>query len=760
MKNSKALSCTIVVLLFTLTASPLFAQTHSLLFDGVNDYVECFDGSLPIGNTARTVECWVKLRSVQHFTSLVFYGTATNSQRFNLFSFNGNLDFVGHDNDMTSNFYIADNMWHHVCVTYNGTQVVLYGDGNAVASSNKNLNTVGSTLLIGKSTNPFTAYEFLDGHISELKIWNTARSQSEIQSTMYSSLTGTEPGLVGYWRFNEAAGTTAYNDVPGGANGTIYGASWSTDIPHVVALVSPNGGESFRIGTQDTIRWSSVGFTGNVNIELNRNYPTGAWETLFADTPNDGQELWTVTGPPTPTARIRVTSLTNPAVSDTSSAGFRVFQSSAPFVKSLSFDGVNDSASVSNNNLPMGNSQRTVECWFKTNQIDTIAPVLWVWGSLAFERSAFGLHLQNGTLNFFGNLSGDVRTDHFVADDCWHHVAVVYDGELLKIIADGEELTTANRDLNTLTTTSSDLKIGKMLPGTALPYYFRGNLSELKIWNTARSQSEIQSTMYSSLTGTEPSLVGYWRFNEGAGTTAYNDVPNGANGTIYGATWSADVPQFVRVTRPNGNEIFRAGTVDTLRWIGFNTGAMRIDLKRTYPTGSWVTLFDSVANTGFVPWLVTGETSTATRIRITTLAEPILSDTSDANFTIQYPEPAAPGNLAITTIGENANLTWARVDTNIYGQAITVERYIVFFRAQESYGWNFLAGTFGANATSYTHALVVTHSPAMYYEVRAWIGDSDTFDRIVREFSIGTPEEVVLQRLGGQVSRPIVKKVE
>ena len=420
---------------------------------------------------------------------------------------------------------------------------------------------------------------------------------------------------------------------------------------------------------------------------------------------------------------------------------------------SLSFNGTSDYVEVVNPNLPLGNSSRTVEFWVKSNHNSTSDQIIFTYGAFT-QSQTFGAYIlsQNGHLATFG-YGQDFGTPFFLLDNVWHHVAITYNGTEVTVVFDG--VSTASLEL-ALITAQSSLRFGANGPFIS----FVGLLDEFRIWNYVRTQTQIHQNMYANLSGAETGLVGYWRFNEGSGATAYNDVPNGANGTIYGATWSTDVPQAVRVLRPNGGEIFRSGTVDTLRWIGFNTGAIRIDLNRTYPPGSWVSLFDSVANTGFIPWLVTGETSTAPRIRITTLAEPILSDTSDANFTIQYPEPAAPGNLAITTLGENANLTWARVDTNIYGQVITVERYLVFFRAEESYGWNFLASTMGANSTQYTHATVVTHSRQMFYQVRAWIGDTDSFTRIVREFSIGTPEGEVLHRLGGQISRPVAKKVE
>jgi len=66
-----------------------------------------------------------------------------------------------------------------------------------------------------------------------------------------------------------------------------------------------------------TIRWTSFGVTGNVKIELSRNGGM-TWETLFVSTPNDGKEDWRISGPATPNALIRISSVSNPTVRGTS----------------------------------------------------------------------------------------------------------------------------------------------------------------------------------------------------------------------------------------------------------------------------------------------------------------------------------------------------------------------------------------------------------------------------------------------------------
>ena len=91
-----------------------------------------------------------------------------------------------------------------------------------------------------------------------------------------------------------------------------------------ITVTSPNGGENWIEGSAHNITWTSTGVTGNVNIELNRTYPGGAWESIVANTTNDGTHPWTVTIPGTTTARVRVTSVNNGTVSDVSDANFTI----------------------------------------------------------------------------------------------------------------------------------------------------------------------------------------------------------------------------------------------------------------------------------------------------------------------------------------------------------------------------------------------------------------------------------------------------
>lgn len=105
------------------------------------------------------------------------------------------------------------------------------------------------------------------------------------------------------------------------ADAALIGIAASGGSPSL-ALSAPNGGGSATLGNPLTITWTASGFAGNVRIELSRDGGT-TWETLFANTANDGSEVWVATGSATAAALVRVTSrnLATP-VSDDSDAVF------------------------------------------------------------------------------------------------------------------------------------------------------------------------------------------------------------------------------------------------------------------------------------------------------------------------------------------------------------------------------------------------------------------------------------------------------
>lgn len=91
-----------------------------------------------------------------------------------------------------------------------------------------------------------------------------------------------------------------------------------------LAVSAPNGGETWPVGDSDTIRWDPAYFGENITLELNRNYPSGNWETIASNTPNDGEQPWMVSAPTTARARVRLRGVLHSFLGDTSDADFTI----------------------------------------------------------------------------------------------------------------------------------------------------------------------------------------------------------------------------------------------------------------------------------------------------------------------------------------------------------------------------------------------------------------------------------------------------
>lgn len=91
-----------------------------------------------------------------------------------------------------------------------------------------------------------------------------------------------------------------------------------------ISLLSPNGGETVRIGNLVTIMWVSENVLGDIKIELSRN-GGNTFETIVTATENDGSEIWIPDAPLTTTALIRLVANGNANVSDISDGIFNIY---------------------------------------------------------------------------------------------------------------------------------------------------------------------------------------------------------------------------------------------------------------------------------------------------------------------------------------------------------------------------------------------------------------------------------------------------
>jgi surface protein len=173
----------------TLVNGPTFDSGNggSIVFDGINQYVNCGNASNLKFTNNFTINVWVKFNSLLGPQSIISnnenggYGILANSASSRLETFywiNGSYRKAGEDmvNYNTSS-------WFNISVTFNGSNVLFYRNGNLIQSVSA-IGTVSTTnlpLLIGGNPTTSGNYEdFFNGKISQAQAYNKVLTPTEV----------------------------------------------------------------------------------------------------------------------------------------------------------------------------------------------------------------------------------------------------------------------------------------------------------------------------------------------------------------------------------------------------------------------------------------------------------------------------------------------------------------------------------------------------------------------------------------------------
>jgi hypothetical protein len=223
----------------------------------------------------------------------------------------------------------------------------------------------------------------------------------------------------------------------------------------------------------------------------------------------------------------------------------------------------------------------TYEAWIKpSTNVSNFRAIINKGGS---PNNAPGLYINNGgsgtagVISAYYNIGGtqrQVNSTSTVNDNEWHHVATTYDGATLKVYIDGV-LQNSLAATGALATNANPLTIGYNF--TENNYPFIGTIDEVRVWNIARTDAELQTTMNTSLLGTESGLQAYYHFNNNDRSGQSRTVTNfctvtgsALNGLTYGTSltplFSCAPPPF---TNPECNMLLN-GSTDFVEVIGTN----------------------------------------------------------------------------------------------------------------------------------------------------------------------------------------------
>lgn len=336
----KILTIILTFIFFTSQTAKGQGGSYALDFDGSNDYVNIptqtdieITGSLTITAWLNTTDAngqnpGKAITKAADYTGwrLNFYSTYGDVSGASKWKFA--LDCCGsYPNTWettVSSSGMGDSEWHHVAGVFNsdGSGIKLYIDGilnstqSASGSNFTSNHDNGGPMVLGARGS--TPDNFFEGKIDEVKLWNIALSQSDIQDWMHKPIdtnhsnysNSTSDNLKAYYQMSNGSGTSLTDNSANSQTGTLNN------------MVTSGG--------------SSDWVTSNAPIgSLNSAYTT------------DVEGIWSVTS-------------TN---NSDASTGLLMAVSSALSTSNFAVFGNNNTSGTSTSDLPSGVSERTGRIW-------------------------------------------------------------------------------------------------------------------------------------------------------------------------------------------------------------------------------------------------------------------------------------------------------------------------------------------------------------------------------------------------------------
>jgi hypothetical protein len=180
---------------------------------------------------------------------------------------------VGNVTELDYAFPVATaNDWHNIAVSYNGSSLLLYADGELISTAVAQIASDSIPLFFGQKIDGSGSFT---GGIDEVRFFNRQLAQTEIQMFLNTTVAPDMNGLVNYWKFDEGTGTKTFDLTAAKQKLYFCGAGFATDKPDVAnaGMTNADGfykipGINYAAGTTFTAR-PSKNFYYNQSLEFN-----------------------------------------------------------------------------------------------------------------------------------------------------------------------------------------------------------------------------------------------------------------------------------------------------------------------------------------------------------------------------------------------------------------------------------------------------------------------------------------------------------
>ncbi|KAK6030160.1 ABC transporter, ATP-binding protein, partial [Ostertagia ostertagi] len=177
-----------------------------------------------------SVEMWLKPGATQSSNANIIDNNHTSSRswRIQQVGANTNQYDLGGGFPTLAPFTLKADEWQHVVITASPTQKAVYVNGRLVSSDGAATITYDGTESLHLGRWAGGGYNW-NGQMDEVRIWNTALTETEIRDRMCRKITSADAlynNLLSYYNFDEKTGDILADDIGGHAGTLMNGPAW------------------------------------------------------------------------------------------------------------------------------------------------------------------------------------------------------------------------------------------------------------------------------------------------------------------------------------------------------------------------------------------------------------------------------------------------------------------------------------------------------------------------------------------------------
>jgi len=451
-------------------------------------------------------------------------------------------------------------------------------------------------------------------------------------------------------------------------------------------LNSPNGSETWQVGSTQNITWTSTGVT-NVKLEYTTDNGTD-WTTIIASTPaSSGSYAWTIPNTPSTQCKVKISDVNNSATTDGSdnvftingmdsiTYGGKVYHTVNIGSQTWLKENLDIGTMIQGNANPSNNGSIEKYC-YENNEANCAT-----YGGLYDWNEAMAYSTTPGTKG--------------ICPTGWHIPTKAEFETLIATVGnDGNKLKREDQGTGSGVETNTSGFSALLAGYRANNGYFYNLGANTTFWS---STEYIAATAYS---------LYLW----------YDDSNIYVDGNYKGSGFSVrcledeNLSSSIQIISPNGGESFVAGTVDTIKWTSSNVDSIKIELT-TNNGSNWALIKDSVkASLGTFAWIIPNTPSTQCKIRISNFINGLVGDSSNVSFTIALPKSilvTAPNGGENWKVGETHSITWT---------SSNVDSVKIEFTANNGSSWIQVKDSFKASVG--TFAWTVPNTPSSQCKIR------------------------------------------